>query len=283
MQYPQNHPPDLARQDATSHDQAGQAETTEDYISVKEALAIFVAHGRPCSERTIQRYCEKNKISGQKILTDEGEKWFALKSSVLHRIAELERFDKLRADRQAATSRDLSSIVAEQNAVFLSDDTQRQATGPDVSQAPVVKEISHATQPDIPRQDTSGRDVSRQSNETVQHQNSISLSERERELYEQLLATYKDRIDDLVRDKSLLQDDKKMLVEQLLSKDKQIEHFFSSERDTKKLFGSLQNIITFIWPNSKRKKPNEELPQAFAPVIRDVPDGLDERQNDGDR
>ncbi len=108
--------------------------------------------------------------------------------------------------------------------------------------------------------------------------NSILHSERERELYEQLLATYKDQIDELKSDKTLLQKDKQMLVEQLLSKDKQIEHFFSSERDTKKLFGSLQNIMTYLWPNSKRKEPSEELPQAYSPVIRDMPDGLDDER-----
>jgi hypothetical protein len=97
------------------------------------------------------------------------------------------------------------------------------------------------------------------------------------------LAAYKDRIEDLAKDKILLQEDKKMLVEQLLSKDRQIEHFFSSERDTKKLFGSLQNIMTYLWPGSKRKEASEELPQTFAPVVRDVPDGLDEHRRNGDR
>jgi len=87
----------------------------------------------------------------------------------------------------------------------------------------------------------------------------------------------------LVKDKVLLQEDKKMLVEQLFSKDKQIEHFFSSERDTKKLFGSLQNIMTYLWPGSKRKEPSEELPQAYGPVVRDMPDGLEERHDDSNR
>ena len=109
------------------------------------------------------------------------------------------------------------------------------------------------------------------------------ISERERELYEQLLVTYKDRIEDLVQDKNLLQDDKKMLVEQLLSKDKQIEHFFSSERDTKKLFGSLQNIMTYLWPGSKRQEPSEKLPQAYGPVVRDMSDGLDDHHEASDR
>ena len=74
-----------------------------------------------------------------------------------------------------------------------------------------------------------------------------------------------------------------MLVEQLISKDRQIEHFFSSERDTKKLFGSLQNIMTYLWPSSKRKDPAEELPQTFAPVVRDMPDGLDDHREGSGR
>ena len=133
------------------------------------------------------------------------------------------------------------------------------------------------------RHDETSRDMSRQANETVEHKSTTTMTERERELYEQLLVTYKDRVEDLVKDKNMLQEDKKMLVEQLLSKDRQIEHFFSSERDTKKLFGSLQNIMTYLWPGSKRKEASEELPQTFAPVVRDMPDGLEDHRHDGDR
>ena len=86
-----------------------------------------------------------------------------------------------------------------------------------------------------------------------------------------------------MNDKKLLPEDKKMPMEQLISKDKQIDHFFSSERDTKKLFGSLQNIMTYLWPGSKRKEPSEELPQAYGPVVRDMPDGLDEHHDDSNR
>jgi hypothetical protein len=112
--------------------------------------------------------------------------------------------------------------------------------------------------------------------ETVEQQTLIALSDKERELYEQIVVTYKDQIEELRGDKNLLQDDKKMLMEQLVSKDRQIEHFFSSERDTKKLFGGLQNIMTYLWPSSKRKDPMEELPEAYGPVVRDVGNGLDD-------
>jgi hypothetical protein len=41
--------------------------------------------------------------------------------------------------------------------------------------------------------------------------------------------------------------------------------------------------MTYLWPGSKRKEASEELPQTFAPVVRDMPDGLDEHRHDGDR
>jgi hypothetical protein len=214
-------------------------------------------------------------------MTGEGEKWFVLQSSVLNRIAELEEFDRLRTSRQDTTGRDLSPTVAEQTTNSFTHDNLRQATEPDIVLppiAPVAQEIPRATEPDTSRPVAAGHDLSRHADETVEHTLPSGLSERERELYQQLLETYKDRIGDLTKDKVLLQEDKKMLVEQLISKDKQIEHFFSSERDTKKLFGSLQNIMTYLWPNSKRKEPHEELPQAYGPVVRDMPDGLDERE-----
>src|SRR5918998_1303970 len=122
MEHPHNHPADTSRQDATGHDQARQVTTSDDYISIKETLAIFIAEGRPVTERTLQRYCDKNQLTGQKVMTGEGEKWFVLKSSVFNRLAELQEFDRLRASRHAATSRVLSSLVAEENATAFSND-----------------------------------------------------------------------------------------------------------------------------------------------------------------
>ena len=83
------------------------APEADDYISLREAREIFLAHRRPVSERMLQRSCSKGHLTGKKITTGEGEKWFALKSSVLHRIAELDKFDELR-ERHDATGRDLS-------------------------------------------------------------------------------------------------------------------------------------------------------------------------------
>jgi hypothetical protein len=278
MEYPHNHPADASRHAATDRDQARQVATSDDYISVKEAQALFIARGREVTERTLQRSCAKNHLTGQKVMTNEGEKWFVLKSSVLHRIAELEEFDRLRASRQDAASRVLSPSVAEQNTNSFTHDIARQATEPDTSSPTDAEDVSHATQPDVSRHAAASPDASRQRDETVERNIVTVMSERERELYEKLVTNYEDQIEDLIKDKSMLQEDKKMLVEQLISKDKQIEHFFSSERDTKKLFGSLQNIMTYLWPNSKRKEPHEELPQAYGPVVRDMPDGLDERE-----
>ena len=276
-----NQGPDNSRQDATSRDEARQVATSDDMISIKEAREIFLAKGREITERTLQRYCDKKQLDGMKRVTAEGEKWFVRKSSVFTRLAELEEFDRLRAPRPVATGRDLSPSVAEAMQENFAYYNERQATSADVSQPTVVEHSSHPTTIDMSRPTATSRDMSRdqaQHDETVEHKNVTALSARERDLYEQILETYKDQIIDLKKDKTLLQDDKRMLTEQLISKDKQIEHFFSSERDTKKLFGSLQNIMTYLWPNSKRKKQTEDLPQAYGPVVRDMPDGLDDRQ-----
>ena len=177
----------------------------------------------------------------------------------------------------------MSTIVAGHNAASFVSDNQRQATGHDTVQTPVAEEVSHTTDHDLSRQDATSRDLSRLANETVEHRNAPAISDRERELYEQLLATYKGRIEDLAQGKNMLQEDKKMLVEQLLSNNKQIDNFFSSDRDTKKLFGNIQSFISFIWPGSKRSEPNGELPQTFTPVVRDLPDRFDETQEGRDR
>src|SRR5215217_4078716 len=144
MEYQQNYPADQPRQDATSRDQARQVATGDDYISIKETLAIFVAEGRPVTERTLQRYCDKNQLTGQKVMTGEGEKWFVLKSSVFNRLAELQEFDRLRSSRQDATGRGLSPLVAEENATSFSNDNVRHATEPDTTPPPVAEVIPQA-------------------------------------------------------------------------------------------------------------------------------------------
>ncbi len=80
MEYAHNHPTDQSRQDATGRDQVRQVTTSDDYISIKEAQVIFVDHHRPVTERTLQRYCDKKQLDGQKIMTGEGEKWFVKKA-----------------------------------------------------------------------------------------------------------------------------------------------------------------------------------------------------------
>src|SRR3954468_18972780 len=100
----------MSRPVATSTGLSRQDATGDDYISIKEARAIFISKGRAVTERTLQRYCDKHYLDGQKRVTAEGEKWFILKSSVLTRIAELDEFDKL---RPATTSDDVSSAVVD--------------------------------------------------------------------------------------------------------------------------------------------------------------------------
>jgi hypothetical protein len=59
-----------------------QAATDDELISLKEVQRIFEAHGRSVTERTLQRYCDKKQLIGDKQLTAEGQKWFVRKSSV---------------------------------------------------------------------------------------------------------------------------------------------------------------------------------------------------------
>src|SRR5919112_4006658 len=109
MEYPAYQNLDNSRQDATSRDEGRPVATADDMISIKEAREMFLTAGREITERTLQRYCDKKQLDGMKRVTAEGEKWFVRKSSVFTRLAELEEFDRLRAPRQTATSRDLSA------------------------------------------------------------------------------------------------------------------------------------------------------------------------------
>ena len=117
----------VSEQVATGLDMSRQAATGDDLISIKEARQIFLAHNRAITERTLQRYCEKNYLVGQKRIIDGNDIWFVLKSSVHTRIAEMDEFDKLRPPK---TGRDQSRLVAEENKEDISNDTLRQdATG----------------------------------------------------------------------------------------------------------------------------------------------------------
>ena len=106
----------------------------------------------------------------------------------------------------------------------------------------------------------------------------LEAIERERKMYEQMLEGYKDRIEDLVTDKKLLQADKEMLVEQLRSKDKQIDRFFASERDTKTLAARLQSLMSAIWPSAEK-----QVGDRFVPMHDALESGLDDHREDRDR
>jgi len=154
----------------------------------------------------------------------------------------------------------VSRHVAEEHQGVIADDTQRHATTGDVSQ-PVVSALeSHATPSAPSRPDATSRDTSAE-------------LKRIEELYGQLLAAYKEQAEDLRKDKTMLQTDKEALLTQLVTKDKQIERFFSSERDTKTLFGTLQSLVASILPG----KPNADR---YAPVREAIESGLPEDQPD---
>jgi hypothetical protein len=262
---------------ATGHDRSRQDTTGDDLISIKEAHQIFTTHGRAITERTLQRYCEKKQLSGQKRITGEGEKWFVLKSSVLTRIKELEEFDSLRSSRQVATGHDVSPSVVEETQSTFYNDNERHTTEQNMSQPVEPSQPSHSTPSDMSRPDATGHDMSGH-NETVEQKFMLDAIERERKMYEQILEGYKDRIEDLVGDKKSLQADKEMLVEQLRSKDKQIDRFFASEHDTKTLAARLQSLVSAIWPSAQK-----QVGDRFVPMHDALESGLDDHRDDRDR
>jgi hypothetical protein len=261
---------DLSAPVATSPDQPRPVATDDDFLSIKEALDLFVAHGRPVTERTLQRYCDKEHLTCQKRITAEGEKWFALKSSVINRIAELNEFDRLHASRPVATSRDVSAPVVPEIIDDSTRDSVRQPATESVSSPVVPAEASHTTSNDEPRQVATSRDTS--DAPVIESQPAQpSFSNAERDLYECLLAHLEEQTQQLAKDKQTLQADKEVLVRQLDAKDKQIDRFFASERDTKTLFGSLQSLINGIWPRASRG----ELGDRYVPMREALDSGLD--------
>jgi hypothetical protein len=181
---------------------------------------------------------------------------------VLNRIAELAKFDELR-ERRDATGRDASRYVAVENQRDTKDDVQRQETTPDLSQPVVSAQPSHTTPSDASRPDATSRDASAE-------------LKRIEELYAQLLAAYKEQAEDLRKDKTTLQADKEALLAQLLAKDGQIERFFTSERETKTLFGTLQTLIASIMPGRQGGDRYVQASEA-------LPSGLERHQQDGER
>ena len=124
MEQDQYNAPAVSEPVATSPDLPRQDATGDDIISIKEVQQVLQQHGRSITERTLQRYCERVHLIGQKRITSEGEKWFVVRSSVFTRLKELEDFDRLRKSRQVATTTDMSPPVAEVKQDFLVADTR---------------------------------------------------------------------------------------------------------------------------------------------------------------
>lgn len=140
--------------------------------------------------------------------------------------------------------------------------------------APVVTaEESHTTTYDQPRQVATGRDSGeeRVSSPIPSH----ASFDAERALYERYLAHLEEQNEWLAKDKQSLQTDKEVLVRQLEAKDKQIDRFFASERDTKTLFGSLQSLINGIWPKTSKG----EMADRYVPMRDALESGLDSHQS----
>src|SRR3954465_15608214 len=108
MDHDQYNPLTVSEPVATIPDMTRQVATGDDFISIKEVQRMFQQHGRSITERTLQRYCEKQQLDGQKRITGEGEEWFVRESSVFTRLKELDELDRLRTSRQPPTCRRLS-------------------------------------------------------------------------------------------------------------------------------------------------------------------------------
>src|SRR4051794_26637817 len=160
MDQDQYNPLNVSEPVATSPDMTRQVATGDDFISIKEVQHIFQQHDRSITERTLQRYCEKQQLDGQKRITGEGEKWFVRKSSVFTRLKELEEFDRLRTSRLVATATDMSPPVAEAKQDFLVSDNQRQETRENLSPPVASAQPSHPTSGDMARPAATSRDVS---------------------------------------------------------------------------------------------------------------------------
>jgi hypothetical protein len=239
------------------------AATEDEYVSLAEARAMFLSHGQPVTDRTLQRGCKSQHLICKKIATENGEKWFALKSSVLNRIAERAEFDRLR--EHDATSPDAPRRVVAEAPSETGPDADRPRTTETTAPAADDAQPGHATTLDqaATSRDASGRDASPQ-----------ALGERERGLYDRLVETYRQQIDELAKDKGHLQADKEALLRQLDAKDRQIDRFFANEHDTKTLLGSFQSLVSAIWPGSSKDG------ERFVPMRDALDSGLAEQPDE---
>ncbi len=143
-----------------------------------------------------------------------------------------------------------------------------------MSEPVVTAQQSHPTGDDLSRQDATSRDVS-SGTETEEHKKLGALSEAERQLYERMISYLEEQRADLMNDKELLQSDKESLIRQLEAKDRQIDHFFTSERDTKTLLGSLESLMNAIWPGRSK-----EVGERYVPMRNALDSGLERDRHD---
>jgi hypothetical protein len=239
----------VSHPDATNPDLSRQAATGDDIISIKEARQIFLAHERAITERTLQRYCEKNYLSGQKRIIDGNENWFVLKSSVLTRIAELDEFDK---HRQPKTRRDMSPSVAEENKENFYDDTRRQDATEKLSPPVINAQQSQTTTDDKSRPVATRRD-SDTIRETSARDAIDMLSARERELLEREIdqlkreSDLKDRIIERYEiENGGLRGDKEKLYALLDSANHEKLMLIEGDRDSKAVMKNNNSLIGYL-------------------------------------
>src|SRR3954452_23587228 len=254
--------------DATGRDLSRQAATSDDFIPIKEVRAIFVAHKRPITERTLQRYCDKNYLSGQKRITAEGEKWFVLKSSVLTRIAEMEEFDKL---RPAPTSDDVSEPVVVERVNDFKDDNRRQDVGENMSEPVGGLQQSQSTSNDMSRHVAAGRDTIDE-RETSARESATHIPNRERELTESIIKR-------LEIENEGLRKDKEKLYELLDAGNVEKRLLIESDRDTKAIAKNNNSLLAYFGQLFKGKDVIDAPPRDTSYRTQDLTDTLagDER------
>ena len=208
-------------------------------LTVEEASALFANAGVPRSPRTIARFCQQGHLDYIRVETEKNSKFLIDRNSVEKRIKELQ---------QAFSVTENASVPSGhvETPVGTSPDMSRQR------EAPQGRETSAREKEDMP-------------------------SSRERELSERIISRLEKENEELRADKVMLFEQMKIKDDQLLAKDRQIDLFFASEKDTKRITTSLQNLMSYLWPGTKRDEGRGSLPQTFEAVVRDIP----EQPNDG--
>ncbi len=216
-------------------------------LPIEQAAQKFEAAGVPRSIRTLQRYCQQQRIAGLLTDTADGQRWFLDEHSVDRAIAELVQLEALT---------DRSRHVTSQRDVTRSD-------------APENKAPAASAQTDMPRHDATERDTTSakngQKNEapaddmTRQHASQPAVAKPDAAA--PATAQNPSREVPAASDRyvGLLEAENAFLHRQLETKDGQIKELTERSRETNTLILGLQKMLTPLLgtPKLDRAKPAE--------------------------